>query len=98
MHRVFLFLSLLALALPEPRPVAAASRCINDWSEAAPIVRKEGLFTVEELTAAAHAHIKGDIIKTTLCQDDGIWVFRLIVRHKGNLSMMTVDAKTPFPR
>jgi hypothetical protein len=98
MQRVLIFLSLLAFALPEPHPVAAASRCINDWSEAAPIVRKEGLFTVEELTVAARAHIKGNIIKTTLCQDDGVWVFRLIVRHKGNLSMMTVNAKTPFPR
>ncbi len=79
-------------------PAQAASRCINDWSEAAPIVRSEGLYTVEKLTAEARQHIKGSIIKTTLCQDDATWVFRLIVRVKGNLKMMTVDAKNPFPR
>lgn len=76
----------------------ASSRCIGDWSEAAPIVRKEGLYTVEKLTAEAHGKIRGNIIKTTLCQDDATWVFRLIVRVKGNLKMMTVDAKNPFPR
>lgn len=76
----------------------AASRCINDWSEAAPIVRREGLYTVEKLASEARGKIKGNIIKTTLCQDDATWVFRLIVRVKGNLRMMTVDAKNPFPR
>lgn len=75
----------------------ASSRCITDWSDAAPIVRTEGLYTVEKLTSEARGKIKGHIIKTTLCQDDGVWVFRLIVRVKGNLKMMTVDAKNPFP-
>lgn len=92
-------LSLTFLALTMAAPTAFAdSRCINDWSEAAPIVRREGLYTVEKLTREASGNIKGNIIKTTLCQDDGTWVFRLIVRVKGNLKVMTVDAKKPFPR
>ncbi len=95
MRRLYLTMTALILAAS---PAAAASRCINDWSEAAPIVRQEGLYTVEKLTSEARGKIKGNIIKTTLCQDDGAWVFRLIVRVKGNLKMMTVDAKTPFPR
>lgn len=92
-------LPLLVLALMlAGQSARAENRCINDWSEAAPIVRKEGLYTVEKLTAEARSAIKGSIVKTTLCQDDGTWVFRLIVRVKGNLKMMTVNAKTPFPR
>lgn len=98
MRRVFHPLALWALAGLAVGPAAASSRCVNDWSEAAPIVRAEGLRTVEQLTTAARGHIKGSIVKTTLCQDDGVWVFRLIVRVKGNLKMMTVDAKEPFPR
>lgn len=89
---------LLAATVLLTSPAAAASRCISDWSEAAPIVRKEGLYTVEKLTSEARGKIKGNIVKTTLCQDDNTWVFRLIVRVKGNLRMMTVDAKNPFPR
>jgi uncharacterized membrane protein YkoI len=95
MRRLFFIIMALILA---GAPAAAESRCINDWSEAAPIVRNEGLYTVEKLTSEARGKIAGNIVKTTLCQDDGVWVFRLIVRVKGHLKMMTVDAKTPFPR
>lgn len=98
MRRAFFVFLILPLALMPSGAAVAASRCINDWSQAAPIVRQEQLFTVEKLTAAARGKIKGDIVKTTLCQDDGAWVFRLIVRVKGHLKMMTVDAKNPFPR
>lgn len=94
-RHIFLIPSATLLATS---PATAESRCINDWSEAAPIVRNESLYTVEKLTAEARGKIKGSIIKTTLCQDDGKWVFRLIVRVKSNLRMMTVDAKNPFPR
>jgi uncharacterized membrane protein YkoI len=95
MRRLVFLVFTLALA---SAPARAESRCISDWSEAAPIVRSEGLYTVEKLTAEARGNIKGTIIKTTLCKDDATWVFRLIVRVKGNLKMMTVDAKNPFPR
>jgi len=95
MRRLYFLVSVLVLA---GDPAQAESRCINDWSEAAPIVRQEGLYTVEKLTREGRDQIKGTIIKTTLCQDDSKWVFRLIVRVKGNLKMMTVDAKNPFSR
>jgi uncharacterized membrane protein YkoI len=95
MRRAALSITVFILAAA---PAVAASRCITDWSDAAPIVRAEGLYTVEKLTKEASGKIKGSIVKTTLCQDDGVWVFRLIVRSKGNFSMVTVDAKSPFPR
>lgn len=91
-------IALVAMALLGTGPAHAANRCINDWSEAAPIVRQEGLYTVERLAKEARGHIDGNIIKTTLCNDDGTWVFRIIVRIKGNLKMMTVNARKPFDR
>lgn len=96
----FIFICLLPLAMLSLMsvPSRADSRCISDWSQAAPIVRKEGLYSVESLTTAARGKIQGDIVKTTLCQDDGVWVYRLIVRVKGAMSIQTVDAKDPFPR
>lgn len=91
-------LAVLFLALTAGGHARAESRCIADWSQAAPIVRSEKLLTVEQLTRAARGKIKGDIVKTTLCQDDGTWVYRLILRVKGNLEIKTVDARNPFPR
>lgn len=91
----FLTLSLLA-ALP-PAPARAA--CIDDWSVAAPIVHKEGLATVEVLSRLAQAKISGSIVKTTLCEENGGYVYRLVIRDlQGRLSNRTVDARSPFGR
>ena len=59
---------------------AAAAGCYADWSIAAPIVRKEGLTTVEDLSKLAAAKISGDIVKTTLCEEKGGFVYRLVIR------------------
>jgi uncharacterized membrane protein YkoI len=76
---------------------AAAAGCYADWSVAAPIVRKEGLATVETLARRAQSKISGDIVKTTLCEEKGGFVYRLVVRDpKGRLSNRTVDARAPF--
>ncbi len=91
----FLMLPLVA-ALP-PAPAAAA--CIDDWSTAAPIVHKEGLATVEALSRLAQANISGNIVKTTLCEENGAFVYRLLVRDPhGRLSNRTGDARSPFAR
>lgn len=80
-----------------PQAWAADTECYSDWSVAAPIVQAEGLMTVEDLSAAARKHMKGEIVKTTLCKENGGYVFRLVVRGAdGRLKPMTVDAKTPF--
>ena len=80
-----------------PCAFAADTACYSDWSLAAPIVKQEGLTTVEELTAAARSKLKGDIVKTTLCKENGSYVYRLVVRGpNGQLTPMTVDAKNPF--
>jgi len=78
---------------------AAAAGCYDNWSVAAPIVRKEGLATVETLARRAQAKISGDIIKTTLCEENGGFVYRILIRDSsGRLSNKTVDARAPFGR
>jgi uncharacterized membrane protein YkoI len=77
-------------------PVSAGS-CYADWSIAAPIVRKEGLTSVEVLSRLAETRISGDIVKTTLCEEKGGFVYRLVIRDlNGRFQSRTVDARTPF--
>lgn len=77
--------------------VLAEDNCISDWSEAAPLVRQHGLMPVEKLTPLARQKLKGDIVKVTLCKENGAYVYRLVVREpSGPMRTITVDAKTPF--
>jgi uncharacterized membrane protein YkoI len=77
---------------------AQAAGCYADWSEAAPIVMKEGLTTIEVLAQTARAKISGDIVKTTLCEENGGFVYRLLIREPaGRLVNRTVDARLPVP-
>jgi hypothetical protein len=76
---------------------ASAGACYADWSEAAPIVLKEKLTTVEALAVLAKARIPGAIVKTTLCEESAGFVYRLLIRDSnGRLSNRTVDARAPF--
>jgi hypothetical protein len=78
---------------------AFAAGCYADWSEAAPIVLKEKLTTVEALSVLAKARIPGAIVKTTLCEESEGFVYRLLIRDSsGRLSNRTVDARAPFAR
>jgi len=75
----------------------AEDNCISDWSEAAPIVREHGLMPVEKLTPVARSKLNGDIVKVTLCKENGLYVFRMVVRGQGGaMRTVTVDAKNPF--
>ena len=85
------------LALTAVSRGAAAGECFADWSVATPIVKKEGLVTVEELTPLAKTRFNGDVVKVTLCEENGAYVFRLVIKDgRGNLKTVTVDAKNPF--
>ena len=97
MLRITLAVVLLVGALAMSRPAAAG--CYADWSVAAPIVRKEGLATVETLARRAQSKISGDIVRTMLCEEKGGFVYRLVIRDSGGrLSNKTVDARAPFGR
>jgi len=78
---------------------ARAGGCYADWSDAAPIVKKEGLTTIEALAETARGKLSGDIVKTTLCEEGSGFVYRLLIREPaGRLVNRTVDARVPFPR
>ena len=93
-----LVVSLVASAVALP-PVGATDTCIADWSIAAPIVRAQGLTTVEALSRLGAAELPGTIVKTTLCEENGAFVYRILVRDaRGHLTSRTVDARAPFAR
>jgi hypothetical protein len=100
--------ALLALALPAVGgsafgPIAAqasgapADRCFPDWSDAAPIVQREQLTSTKDLLQHVRAQQRGDLVRITLCEQQGRYVYRLVILEaKGRLTNMTVDAKRPF--
>lgn len=80
-----------------PLPVEAAEECFADWSKAAPIVREKGLATVEALSRRSRAMLGGDIVKATLCRQEGTYVYRLVLRGEaGTLRNVVLDARDPF--
>lgn len=99
MNRAMLIVLAAAAIAISPPAAGAGEKCFSDWSVAAPMVKKEGLATVETLTALARAKLPGNIVKTVLCQDDGKYFYRVVVRDDdGRLRTVTVDARKPFDR
>ena len=95
-RRIIFSLVASAVALP---PVSATDTCISDWSIAAPIVHAQGLTTVEALSRIVATEMPGVIVKTTLCEENGAFVYRILVRDaRGKLTSRTVDARAPFAR
>jgi hypothetical protein len=85
------------------RPVGAAAsdsvvdRCYPDWSDAAPIVKREQLTSTKDLLQQARAQRFGDLVRITLCEQQGRYVYRLVMLEaKGRMTNVTVDAKQPF--
>lgn len=96
MRRIIFPLIAIAALLP---PAVATDACIADWSDAASIVHQNNLTTVEALSRLAADELPGAIVKTTLCEEKGSFVYRLVVRDpQGKLTAHTVDARAPFGR
>jgi hypothetical protein len=90
--------ALVAATIVAPEP-AGADGCYANWSVAAPIVQREGLATVEALSQLAQSKISGHIVKTTLCEEESGYVYRLLIRDSaGRLTNHKVDARAPFAR
>ena len=91
---------------PNAAPVAhiarmtiAADHCFADWSDAGPIVRREALVAVKVVHELARQHKIGDLVKVTLCEENGRFVYRLVVREPtGRIVALTTDARRPFDR
>jgi uncharacterized membrane protein YkoI len=93
--RFAIFFAALGVALGGAR--AGEGGCIGDWSVAAPIVKQEGLVTIEHLSARATSNFGGAIVKAMLCGEKGSYAYRLVVRTPGGkLKTVTVNARTPF--
>ncbi len=89
------FFAALGVALGGAR--AGEDGCIGDWSVAAPIVKQEGLMTIERLSSQAPSTLGGAIVKAMLCGEKGSYAYRLVVRTPGGqLKTVTVNARTPF--
>ena len=71
--------------------------CIADWSEAGPIVRREGLAPIERVGRLARDRASVEIVTSTLCRAEDRYVYRLTVRGgHGALRTLVVDARRPF--
>ena len=76
---------------------AAPEQCYADWSAAVPIVQAELLTSVRDLHVQARAHRLGDLVRVTLCVEQGRYVYRLLVRDpSGHIAAVIVDARKPF--
>jgi uncharacterized membrane protein YkoI len=92
----------------QPQPAAlthsahttnTADRCYADWSDAGPIVRQEALVAVKDVHELARKRQIGDLVKVTLCEEKGRFVYRLVVREPtGRIIALTTDARKPFDR
>jgi uncharacterized membrane protein YkoI len=88
---------ILALGVRTAR--AGDDPCLADWSVAAPIVKKEGLISVERLSDLVRAKLQAQIVKATLCNKDGTYFFQVLIRPEhGKLRTVTVNAREPFEK
>ena len=90
---------LLAATLAPLAAFGQSEPCFADWSAAGAVVKSEGLVTVDQLTKLARSKLGGEVVRTTLCESKGGYVYKLVMREpSGQLNTITVDAKKPFER
>lgn len=78
-------------------PGLAQHTCIVDWSEAGPIVRREGLASIEQVGRLVRDRRSGEVVTSALCRAEDRYYYRLTVRAEhGTLRTVVVDARKPF--
>lgn len=71
--------------------------CWSEWSDAAEVVERERLAPAKGVHGLTRQRVGGDLVRITLCEMGGAYVYRLLVRDpKGRVLMLTVDARRPF--
>lgn len=76
--------------------VAQQGKCY-EWTEAAPIVMREKLASAKDVHEQARDRLSGELIRITLCEEKGQFVYRLVVQEGGGrFRHLTVDARKPF--
>lgn len=77
---------------------AQSVQCMADWSEARAVVAAERLTPVEQVVKQAPSKLGGDVVRLVLCRSKDGFTYRLVVRDpSGNMRLVTVDARQPFP-
>jgi len=78
---------------------ASQPACWPEWSDAAAVVERERLASAKGVHVLARQHTGGELLRITLCEQGGAYVYRLLVRDdQGRVSSHTVDARRPFHR
>lgn len=78
---------------------SAESRCYGEWSDAAPIVAREKLRSAQDVQNKARDEMAGDVVRILLCEADGGFVYRLVLRRlDGRIGNLTVSAQPPTQR
>jgi uncharacterized membrane protein YkoI len=76
---------------------AAEQNCLP-WSDAAPVIAKNSLLPANVIYQMVQSRTGGQIIHASLCQDDGRFIYKLVVLGaKGDVNNVTVDALTGQP-
>jgi uncharacterized membrane protein YkoI len=69
--------------------------CYEDWSEAGPVVRTEGLLPVAKVLKRILRGRQGKVIKVQLCGVRGEFSYNIALSAKGgSITWLTVDALT----
>lgn len=83
---------MLALAAAVPTVVTATDgHCWSDWSDAAPVVQREALKPAKEIADGFRARGK-EVVRMTLCEERGRYIYRMVVVNGGRVETLTVDA------
>jgi uncharacterized membrane protein YkoI len=82
---------------PQEARITTEAKCWTDWAEAAVIVRRETLIPVERVNKLAREkHPGAEIIKVTLCEEVGKFVYRVVLKQRqGQLQSVLLDARPP---
>ncbi|MDX2155150.1 MAG: hypothetical protein SFW09_01470 [Hyphomicrobiaceae bacterium] len=83
----------LMVSVAVASPAAAEPACYRDWSDAAPVVVREGLRSARDMHDLARDRLDADVVRITLCQEGAGFVYRLVVRRNdGSIAKWTVSA------
>lgn len=80
------------------QPVVGAEpgKCIEDWAEAAAIVKAGQMMDVSDLSKIARDKYAGRIMTARLCSGDRGYFYRLVIRDdEGRARQVTIQAENP---
>ncbi len=97
-------IALASAALAAPQAPAVGT-CVENWSDAAPIVAQEGLIPTRDVHLFARRQHASDLVHIKLCMEETGYVYRLLLRdEQGRLTHLKINAlrlsaaATPEPR